>query len=215
MDKALAPGSDWRVEQSSFSSKETMSITGAPQALLRLWRSRGYLPSKEKGRWTKHDATEVATVYVLYSLSRLGVGPSDVAEVLHGLVADLLFFAITSGDGAVGFRGPARDAETLRREYDESLDLARQIARPRDERRFVIADQGGPISRCADLSELIEREQLEYFYCIDLVAAGRALAERAQRPLIAISFAGGAYHTPKVRRLSHGRDTVRDGARER
>lgn len=208
MEQKLDFDGEWRVEQSSFSSKETMFITDASQALLRLWRNRGYLRQNEKGGWTKHYATDVASVYVLYSLSRLGVGPSEVAEVLNDLVADLLFFAITSGDGAVGFHGPAGCAEKLRNAFEETLDLARQIARPRDERRFVVADRGGPISRYADLSELIERERFEYFYCIDLVAAGRGMAERAQRPLVTLSFGNEEGVEPKVRRLSHARDTA-------
>lgn len=208
MEQKLDFDGEWRVEQSSFSSKETMFITDASQALLRLWRNRGYLRQNEKGGWTKHYATDVASVYVLYSLSRLGVGPSEVAEVLNDLVADLLFFAITSGDGAVGFHGPAGCAEKLRDAFEETLDLARQIARPRDERRFVVADRGGPISRYADLSELIERERFEYFYCIDLVAAGRGMAERAQRPLVTLSFGNEEGVEPKVRRLSHARDTA-------
>lgn len=208
MEQQLNFDGEWRVEQSSFSSKDTMSITGAPQALLRLWRNRGYLPENERGGWTKHDATELASVYVLYSLSRLGVGPSEVAEVLDGLVADLLFFAITAGDGAVGFSGPAGHTKRLRNAFDETFDLARQITRPRDERRFVVADRGGPISKCADLSELIERERFEYFYCIDLVAAGRCVAERAQRPLVTLFSAYEEGMEPKVRRLSHARDAV-------
>ena len=208
MDQTRVFGGKWRIEQSSFSSRETMFIAGATQALLRLWRKRGYLPAREKSGWTRYDATEVASVYVLYSLSRLGVGPSEVAGDLEDLVADLLFFAITSGEGAVGFIGPASDTEELRSAFEDAFDLARQIAGSRDERRFVIADRGGPISRHANLSDLIERERLEYFYCIDLVAAGRSIAERAQRPLITLSFEGEVDEEPNVRRLSHVRNGV-------
>lgn len=208
MKHSIEFGSNWRVEQSLFSSKETMSITGAPQALLRLWRKRGYLPQNTQGGWPKHNATELATVYILYSLSRLGVGPSDVAEFLDDLVSDLLFFAITSGEGAVGFSGPASETKKLRDAYEDTLDIARQIACPRDERRFVLADRGGPISRCADLSTLVEQERFEYFYCIDLVAAARGLAERAQRPLLTLSFRFDVGDETKVRRLSRVRGAI-------
>lgn len=205
MQQNLDFGGEWRVELSTFSSRETMSITGAPQALLRLWRKRGYLPRNENGGWAKHDAMDVASVYVLYSLSRLGVGPSDVTDVLDGLVADLFFFAISSGDGAIGFRGPTEDTKRLRNAFEETLGLARQIARPHDERRFLVADRGGPITRYADLRALIECERFEYFYCIDLVAAGRGMAERAQRHLLTLSAQDDKAEAPNVHRLSHAR----------
>ncbi len=204
MSEAETLKDGWRTVRTSFGAKDVLGITGLPQSLLRLWRKRGYLPQKEKGRWAKHDAPEVLDAYLLHAFSKLGVAPSEASSKLGCLSADLLFFAVLAGDGACEFLGPSFEVEELRHRFDDSLDIARSIIQPSDERRFLIST-GGPIfERCHDLTELIEAERNEYFFCIDLIAAGRGIVERAQKPLISFIYEGERGASPSVRRLSHG-----------
>lgn len=127
------------------------------------------------------------------------------SQQLGSLSADLLFFAVLAGDGACQFLGPSSEVAALRHSFDDSLEVARSLIQPSDERRFLIST-GGPIfERCSDLAQMIEAERNEYVFCIDPVAAGRRIVERAQKPLISFVYAGGANASPRVRRLSHGR----------
>jgi DNA-binding transcriptional MerR regulator len=201
----MSLSANWSVEYQSFGAKEVLEITRVPQPLLRLWRQRGYLPEKEKGRWAKHDAREITTIYLLSALSKLGFAPSDTGATVSKLAADLLFFAVLSGDGACEFLGPPSEVEALRHRFDESFELARTIIQPQDERRYVVSVHGGALERIGDLNDMIDAEASEYFSCLDLIAAGRGILVRAQRPLATFRFQTEDANAPKVRRLSHGR----------
>ncbi|PWG15852.1 hypothetical protein [Salibaculum griseiflavum] len=194
----------WNVEYQTFGAKEVLEITRLPQPLLRLWRQRGYLPEKEKGRWAKHDAYEIARVYLLSAFSKLGIAPSEASGIVGDLATDLLFFSILSGDGACEFLGPPSQVEALRRQFDESFEVARSVVQPKDERRYVVSVHGGAYKRVSDINDMIDAGASEYFSCIDLVAAGGGIAVRAQKPLVAFRFRAAHSDEPKVRRLSHG-----------
>ncbi|WP_160972596.1 MerR family transcriptional regulator [Thalassovita mangrovi] len=196
--------SGWSVEFQTFGAKEVLEITRLPQALLRLWRQRGYFPEKEKGRWAKYDANEIASIYLLYAFSKLGMAPSHAAHFAGDLAPDLLFFATLSVDGACEFLGPPSEVDVMRREFDDSFDLARSVIEPKDERRYVVSVHGSAFERIGDLNDMINSEASEYFSCIDLVAAGRGIAIRAQRPLVTFRFSTDQAEAPKARRLSHG-----------
>lgn len=203
-ENVMKLGSGWSVEYQTFGAKDVLEITRLSQPLLRLWRQRGYLPEKEKGRWAKYDANEIARVYLLYALSKLGMAPSDAAQYVGDLAHDLLFFATLSGDGACEFLGPPSEVNVLHREFDDSFELARSVIRPKDERRYVVSVHGSSFERVADLNRMIDNEASEYFSCIDLVAAGRGMVLRAQKPLVTFRFSTDHANAPKVRRLSHG-----------
>lgn len=194
----------WSVEYQTFAAREALEITRLPQPLLRLWRQRGYLPEKEKGRWAKHDAREIARIYLLYAFSKLGVAPSDAVRIVGDLSADLLFFSILSGDGACEFLGPPSQVNAMRRQFDESFEVARSVVQPKDERRYVVSVHGGAYKRVSDINDMIDVGASEYFSCIDLVAAGGGIAVRAQKPLVTFRFRADHSDEPKVRRLSHG-----------
>ena len=194
----------WRVSPTSFSPKEAAEVTGASQSAIRLWRSRGYLPENELGRWAKHDSHEVMSIYLLNAFSKLGVAPSEAGKRLQALGRDLFFFAVTSGDGACDFVGPRPDVEALRTSFDDSFTLPREVCRPVDERRFLLSEGGPDFRRQADLQRAIEEEQLTYFYCIDLVAAGRTVAARAKKPLLTFIQEKTEARPQNVRLLSHG-----------
>tara|TARA_Y100000815_G_C13289481_1_gene480195 strand:- start:583 stop:1191 length:609 start_codon:yes stop_codon:yes gene_type:complete len=196
-------GSGWSVEYQTFGAKETLEITRLPQPLLRLWRQRGYLPEKEKGRWAKHDINDIAKIYLLSAFSKLGIAPSDATRIVGDLASDLVFFAILSGDGACEFLGPPSQVDAMRRQFDESFDLARSFVMPNDERRYVVSVQAAAFERIGDLNDMIDSEASEYFSCIDLVAAGRGIVERAQKPLVTFRFTAGKSEELTVRRLSH------------
>lgn len=200
----MSLGSSWRVEYQTFGAKEVLEITRLPQPLLRLWRQRGYLPEKEKGRWAKHDAHEVARIYLLSAFSKLGIAPSDASGIVGDLAADLLFFSILSGDGACEFLGPPSQVDALRRKFDESFEVARSIIKPKDERRYVVSVHGSAYERVCDINDMLDVGASEYFSCIDLVAAGSGIAVRAQKPLVTFRFLADHSAAPKVRRLSHG-----------
>ncbi|MBU2941564.1 hypothetical protein Q4525_14030 [Shimia thalassica] len=199
-----AMGDGWQIVPSTFEARDVLNITGLPQSLLRLWRKRGYLPEKERGRWAKHDTKEIMDAYLLFALSRLGVAPSDARPLLERLSNDLLFFAVTSGDGACEFVGQSSEVEKLRHQFDDAMDIARSIVKPVDERRFLLSTGGASFSRVGDLAELVESERNEYFFCIDLIAAGRGIVERAKKPLLSFIYGGDQQTSAQVRRLSHG-----------
>lgn len=205
MTEATLIEDGWLVTQATFSPAEMTAITKLPQPLLRLWRSRGYLPQKSNGRWSKHPASEVSAAYLLHALSLLGVPPSEAVETSATVANDLLFFALVSGDGACDFIGERTAVEKLRRRFEEDFDLARRIAGPSNEQRFVLSQGGPDIWRCDDLCHMIEEERLEYHYCVDLLVAGRSIIERAGRPLYSFAQQGETNAGPRIRRLSHGK----------
>lgn len=194
----------WSVEYQTFGAKEVLEITRLPQPLLRLWRQRGYLPEKEKGRWAKYDAHEIAKIYLLSAFSKLGIAPSDASGIVGDLATDLLFYSVLSGDGASEFLGPASHVEALRRKFDESFEVARSVIKPKDERRYLVSVHGSAYERVCDISEMLDVGASEYFSCIDLVAAGNGIAARAQKPLVTFRYRADHSEAPKVRRLSHG-----------
>lgn len=205
MKEVIRVEGDWFVSQAAFSPAETEAITKLPQPMLRLWRSRGYLAQTEKGRWSRHVAEEVALVYLLQSLTKMGLPPSEAAGKAAEIVPDLLFFALVSGDGACDFAGPRDAVEAMRHRFDDDFALARQIAKPTCEDRFVVSEGSLEIWRCADLSSIIEQERLEIHNCLDLLVAGRRIVERAGRPFFSFVHEGTSADGSRIRRLSHGR----------
>ncbi len=197
---------DWVFEPASFSAKEVTEIVGLSKQLLRLWRSRGYLPEKDKGKWSIYNASEVVDTYLLFALSKLGVAPSEASRLVPELSTDLLFFVATSGDGACDFVGPRNEVEILREAFDRDMRTARVMIRPNDESRYVVSDGSSNLCRHSDLGAALENEMLEYFFSIDLVTAGRRIVERAKRPLLSFVYQGLCADTPMVRRLSHGQN---------
>lgn len=196
---------DWLVQETEFSPRELEEISGMSQQLARLWRSRGHLPTSQKGRWNSHSAREVVRAYLLCALSKLGVAPSDSGQAVADVESAVYFFAVSAGDGACDFRGPRSLVEDLRRQYDEDLGLARALAKPGDERRFLVSKGGAEVFRQSDLSGAIENEQFEHFFCIDLLTAGKGIATRAGKPLCSFIYRDAEGTESKVRRLSHGR----------
>ena len=195
---------EWDAAFASFSPKEVAMMTGMSPQLLRLWRKRGYVPEKERGEWSKHTPQEVVHAYLLYAFSQLGIAPSQIVSSVEYLVPDLLFFTITSSDGACSFHGAEHAVDSFRRQFDETLDLARQLVSPGDERRYVVAASDGVFRRYSDLSAALESHTFEYFRCVDLVSAGLAIAARAQRPLVSFYHRETSGADATVRRLSHG-----------
>lgn len=205
MPEVAVIGGGWTIEETSFSPAEMEEITGLPQQLLRLWRSRGYLPKKDQGRWSRHSAKEVASAYLLHALSRLGVSPSDAVGDAATTSRDLLFFAMISGDGACEFTGQSDEAERLRFRFEDDLGIARMVTKPANEDRFILSLGARDTWRCPDLCRLIENEGLEYFFSIDLLVAGRKIAERAGRPLYSFIHETADSDGAAIRRLSRAR----------
>lgn len=195
---------EWDASFATFSPKEVSAITGITPQLLRLWRKRGYVPEKERGQWSKHTTEEVLQVYLIYAFSQLGIAPSEIYLSVNELVPDLFFFTITSADGACSFHGSEIDVSKFRRQFDGSLDVARELTSPVDESRFVVADGVSAFQRCSDISSSIESHSFEFFRCIDLVTAGMAIAARAQRPMVSFHHRTTDSTVATVRHLSHG-----------
>lgn len=195
----------WSVREASFTPAQMQGISGLPQQLLRVWRSRGYLPEKDRGQWSKHSASELATAYLLNAFSKLGVPPSESLGEVVRTSRDLLFFALSSGDGACDFTGPRGAVDTLKERFDNDMQIARVVTAPLNECRFLLSDGEGRTSRHADLSHLIEAERIEFCSYIDLLVAGRRIVERAGKPLYSFIYADGDTESANVRRLSQPR----------
>lgn len=205
MTETIKLSDGWLVRQTTFSPAETEAITGLPQSMLRLWRSRGYLSHPEKGRWSKNTVADVALVYLMNTLTRLGFSPSFAVACANSLVADLIFFGLISGDGACEFIGPKGMVIAMRNRFDDDFALARLVGRPTSEDRFVLVDADRGLHRCADLARVIEDEKFEHLSCIDLLVAGRRIVERAGRPLFTFDHKGQTDNVTPIRRLSHSR----------
>lgn len=205
MAEVLKIGNGWHVTQATFSPAEMEAVTKLPQPLLRLWRSRGYLAQKNKGQRSRHSASDIAIAYLLHALSQLGVPPSVAAGKSVAMANDLLFFALVAGDGACEFVGPRGEIENLQHRFEDDFGLARKIANPTNEDRFIVSQGGAEVWRCADLCRLIEEERLEYHFCVDLLVAGKSILERARRPLFSCALDDDSDAGPRIRRLSHGK----------
>jgi hypothetical protein len=95
--------SDWV----DFTASETERITGVPQATIRTWRTRGFLPPPSVVG--QYSAIDVARIKILKDASDLGLELSIAAEAAESAALVVIYYALKDVWGSMIVQGKHED----------------------------------------------------------------------------------------------------------
>ena len=99
--------------------------------------------------------------------------------------------------------GAEHAIDNFRRQFDETLNIARQLVSSGDERRYVIAVSDSVLRRYSDFAAALGGNTFEHIRYVDLASPGLAIPAHAQRLLVSFHQRETNRAAATVYRLSH------------
>jgi len=175
----------FRVEATLFGASDLAEISGMPMQMTRLWRSRGLLPERPRGR-SIYSARDVAEIMVRYDLSRLGVPPSESSKIASAAADMVIWFALLSCDGACEVIGSAEAVEKFIAAFERNEKPVELISRVTNAFQFLVAAPSQKPEFVAQIEDLLRSRGVRAAMFIDLSQVALDLGENARRPLFSV-----------------------------
>lgn len=178
------------VDLEMFTSTEASRISGMPQDMLRLWRSRGHLPAKT-GRGAVYTALEIAEIMVRYDLSLNGIAPAKSAEIGSRGAQSIMWIALINHPICCEIIGNEVQIESLQELHRETDLVVKSL--------FPLGGKGDLLFRrdsmepeiLADLQTPIDERSFKSAMILNFQTYARVLVNEAGQPLLCLSYGVG------------------------
>lgn len=175
------------VALAKFTVKEFAGISGMPEDLVRLWRSRGHIRDGG-GRGASYSANVMADAMFRYDLSRYGIPPSESVQIGAECAGKILRYIMINHPDACRVLGPREAVDHLKSLHQNSDMLVKM---------FYGADIGDEMLARIDGGELqfipFEGRDLDsYDYrsalVFNLQGYAKRIVELAGKPILSFRF---------------------------
>lgn len=187
-----------------FGPGELEDITGFPQHLQRLWRSRGHLSEKAPHKRSQFNARDVAELYVRYLLAIYCVSPARSRSIGHKAAPMIFWAALLNTDGACEVIGPEDHVHRFLTAFQNDHGVAAELANTEPEfSRFLWSGDGSTFDFAEESDEVFASNANHSYVFLDLEAMANTLGQRAGKPLVTVRFPLAPDERP-VRKLTKG-----------
>lgn len=186
MAEVSQSGPQWSLSYASYTPKELEEITGLSTDMQRVWRRRGQLPAIRAGhaRFTPTEAIEIA---IRYALSKVGLSPSESRIMETHSIGGAIYHALRSADGTCEIVGPESSVAQFRTEFEDSEDLAMQLAGWPEATNYLILDDEDRLRVVDDANDVFDWVGMT-IVAVDLRVVGTRLVELGRKPIMAVTF---------------------------
>jgi len=184
----ITPQSKW----TKFLAHEISEISGLSLNLIRDWRRRGYLNSKNDNRWNKHDIREIACLLVMKELSEFGIGPKMSQDMAATAANTIIYFALKF-ESSTEFTGEEISEKLKTAIRESSAPIEYRVKNRLWEPRFLILSKTGKHQLHQSINDIFEDKMWlldghEISLIIDLPSLAVKLLAATEKPILEINI---------------------------